>query len=244
MRASSSSPSHPGFGSGVRTLLTGPFYPQVTAGAACEDAAVELDPAAVLLTEPAERLEGRDLLIGLHGLGANEHDLFSLRPMLPAGLVFASLRAPVPHGAGWSWWRIDERSEEQHGADAGARAVLDWLDGLPPVRSVRVVGFSQGGAVALQLLRLAPERIERTAVLAGFVPTRSHPGDARLEALRPEVFWGRGDLDAVIPAHAITATEAWLFGHARLRARVYAGLGHEVSIEEIADTAAYLTPPA
>ena len=203
---------------------------------------MELDPAAVLLTEPAERLEGRDLLLGLHGLGGNEQDLFSLRPMLPRRLALAALRAPVQYGVGWSWWRVDERSEEQHDADSGALAVLRWLDGLPPVRSVRVVGYSQGGATALQLLRLAPERIARTAVLAGFVPTRTHAGDARLAELRPEVFWGRGDLDAVIPATAIRETEAWLFGHARLRARVYAGLGHAVSIEEIADTAAFLAP--
>lgn len=203
---------------------------------------MELDPAAVLLTEPIDRLEGRDLLVGLHGLGGNEHDIFSLRPMLPAGLAFASLRAPVRYGGGWSWWRVDERSEEQHDADRGARAVLAWLDALPAVRSIRVVGFSQGGATALQLLRLAPERFARTAVLAGFVATREHPGDARLESLRPEVFWGRGDLDAVIPAHAITETESWLFGHARMRARVYAGLGHAVSIEEITDTAAFLAP--
>ena len=182
--------------------------------------------------------------MGLHGLGGNEHDLFSLRPMLPISLALAALRAPVQYGGGWSWWRVDEREEEQHDAEAGARAVLGWLDSLPPVRSVRLLGYSQGGATALQLLRLAPDRIERTAVLAGFIPTRDHPGDARLAALRPEVFWGRGDLDSVIPAQAVTETEAWLFGHARLRARVYAGLGHEVSIEEIADTAAYLAPRA
>jgi phospholipase/carboxylesterase len=204
---------------------------------------MELDADAVLLTEPAGSLAGRDLLIGLHGIGATERDLFSLRPMLPAGLALASLRAPVRWGVGWSWWPTDGTAEEQHRAEEGAQAVLAWLDALPPLRSVRLVGFSQGGATALQLLRLAPERFVRTVVLAGFVPTRSHPGDARVAAVRPEVFWGRGDLDTVIPAAAVTATEAWLFSHTRLRARVYAGLGHSVSIEEITDAARYLTPP-
>jgi phospholipase/carboxylesterase len=204
---------------------------------------MELDGDAVLLSEPVERLADQDLLVGLHGLGATELDLFSLRPMLPPGLALASLRAPVRWGVGWSWWPIDADNEEQHGADEGARAVLAWLDALPPVRSVRLVGFSQGGATALQLLRLAPERFARTVVLAGFVPTRSHPGDDRVAAVRPEVFWGRGDLDGVIPAEAVAATETWLFGHTRLRARVYAGLGHSVSIEEIIDAAKFLTPP-
>jgi phospholipase/carboxylesterase len=204
---------------------------------------VELDADAVLLTEPLDRLEGRDLLVGLHGLGATEQDLFSLRPMLPPGLALASLRAPVRWGPGWSWWPLDADSDEQHRAEEGALAVLDWLDALPPVRSLRLVGFSQGGATALQLLRLAPDRFVRTVVLAGFVATRTHPNDDRVAAVRPEVFWGRGDLDAVIPADAISATEDWLFAHTRLRARVYAGLGHSVSIEEIADATAFLTPP-
>jgi phospholipase/carboxylesterase len=205
---------------------------------------VQLDTDAILLTEPVDRLAGRDLLVGLHGLGASEQDLFSLRPMLPPGLALASLRAPMRWGAGWSWWPLDFGKEEADGAEDGAKAVLAWLDSLPAVRSVRLVGFSQGGATALELLRLAPGRFVRTAVLAGFIPTRTHPGDAAVAAARPEVFWGRGDLDTVIPAHAISATEAWLFAHTRLRARVYAGLGHSVSIEEIADTAAFLLPQA
>jgi phospholipase/carboxylesterase len=162
--------------------------------------------------------------------------------MLPPGLALASLRAPVRWGPGWSWWPLDADSDEQHRAEEGALAVLDWLDALPPVRSLRLVGFSQGGATALGLLRRAPERFVRTAVLAGFVPTRSHPGDAHVAEVRPEVLWGRGDLDTVIPAEAVTETERWLFGHTRLKARVYAGLGHSVSIEEITDTARFLTP--
>jgi hypothetical protein len=35
-----------------------------------------------------------------------------------------------------------------------------------------------------------------------------------------------------------------LFTHTRLRARVYAGLGHSVSIEEITDAASFLRPPS
>lgn len=203
---------------------------------------MQLDADAVLSTEPLDALEGRDLLIGLHGLGASEQDLFSLRPMLPPGLLLASLRAPVPWGGGWSWWPVDSSREEADGAEDGARTVLAWLDGLPRVRSTRLVGFSQGGAIALELLRLAPDRFARTAVLAGFIPTRSHPGDGRVAELRPEVFWGRGDLDAVIPAEAIAETERWLFAHTRLTARVYAGLGHSVSIEEVTDAAQFLRP--
>ena len=203
---------------------------------------MELDTDAVLWTEPADQIGGRDLLVALHGLGASEQDLFSLRPMLPPGLAFASLRAPVRHGGGWSWWPLDFSREEADGADDAAGTVLAWLDTLPPLRSVRLVGFSQGGATALALLRRAPGRFVRTAVLAGFVPTRSHPGDAAVAAARPEVFWGRGDLDTVIPAVAVAETERWLFAHTRLKARVYAGLGHSVSIEEVADTAQFLAP--
>src|SRR5690606_39884769 len=111
-------------------------------------------------------------------------------------------------------------------------AVLGWLDTLE-FTSVSLVGFSQGGAIALQALRAAPERFAATVCLAGFVPTRDHPNDPELARLRPPVFWGRGTLDPVIPEQAIAFTQQWLPDHADADIRIYEGLGHAVSADEL-----------
>jgi len=107
------------------------------------------------------------------------------------------------------------------------------------------LGFSQGGLMALQLLRTRPERIAATVVLSGLIPPGEHPGDAALagassSASRPRVFWGRGDADQVIWPAAIERLAGWLPGHAEATIRVYPSLAHSVSEDEMNDVRAFL----
>ncbi len=209
--------------------------------AASVSMSLRIDHTATLWAGDAGDVAERGLLVLLHGLRSNERDLFSLRPMLGTGPVIASLRAPMDLGGGWGW-SDPQAPDAADRFEQSADAVLGWLDELPVAPSrIATLGFSQGGAVAVQLLRQSPGRVERTAMLAGMVPPREHPNDASLAESRPAVFWGRGDADPVIPQDAVRRSERWLFEHTAVRARVYAGLGHSVSIEEITDAAAFLT---
>lgn len=206
---------------------------------------LRIDAAAVRSAAPLETLEGRALTLVLHGFGADELDLLPIAPALGTEPAL-SLRAPVRYGPGWSWAPVDPAGPVRGaGLDEAAEAVLDWLDevesgplGRPD--SVRLLGFSQGGATALQLLRHAPERFAAVVLLSGFVSPGSHDGDAALAALRPPVFWGRGDADTVIPADAVERTGGWLAGHAAVTERVYPGLTHGIAPEELAEVAAFL----
>lgn len=208
------------------------------------------DSDAVWSVAPEERaaaLASRPLLILMHGRGSHERDLFSLVPMLPAEAVIVSLRAPLVLGDGFTWFPPAEPGmPSPEGAAASTAAVLDWLDGvesdLGTARSgpTWVLGFSQGGAMTSQLLRLAPERFDAYVNLSGFTIEGELPGDASLETLRPPVFWGRDLVDPMIPASAIERTEAWLPGHSTLTVRQYAGIGHSISAEELDDIRTFL----
>lgn len=202
-----------------------------------------IDPNAVLWSASEADRVGRPLLIVMHGLGSHEGDLFSLAPHLPLDPAIASLRAPLTEGDGWGWFPRGQGKggvESDH-ADAAARGVLAWLDGLPEQpTSIGLLGFSQGGAMALQLLRHAPDRFAFAVQLSGFVAGIDHAGDARLAELRPPVFWGRGTADDIIPAEAVDAAQAWLTEHSTLTERIYEGMGHSVSQPELADIVAYL----
>jgi phospholipase/carboxylesterase len=198
---------------------------------------MQIDPDAVLWSAPERERADRPLLVMLHGYGSYEGDLFGLAPALPLGPVVASVRAPLPAGPGFAWFPLTFETpiaEHSANADAAARAVLDWLDTVTAA-SVGLLGFSQGGAVALQLLRLAPERFSYAVMLSGFAVGTDHAGDAALAAARPPVFWGRGTLDRVIPPAAITLTEEWLPAHSTLTSRVYNDLAHGVSNDELRD---------
>ena len=64
--------------------------------------------------------------------------------------------------------------------------------------------------------------------------------DALTEA-RPHVFWGRGTNDQVIPQALVAHTAEWLPAHSELSGRVYTGLTHSISEEELRDVRAFLT---
>ncbi|WP_022893944.1 alpha/beta hydrolase [Agromyces subbeticus] len=204
---------------------------------------VRIDDDAVLWSASTADRAGRPLLVLLHGYNSNEGDLFGLTPYLPLAPAVASLRAPTFTGYGHAWFPLSDDGVELSidGADLATTAVIDWLDRVAPdAASVGLLGFSQGGAMALELLRRAPERFAFAVSLAGFALPGRREGDERMSQLQPPVFWGRGTTDEVIPAASVARTQAWLPEHAALDERIYEGLGHSVSELELADAAAFL----
>lgn len=204
---------------------------------------VRVDDEAVLWSASAADREGRPLLLLLHGYNSNEGDLFGLAPYLPLEPAIASLRAPIFTGYGHAWFPLPADGVELsvEGADAATDAILDWLDrAAPDAISVGLLGFSQGGAMALELLRRAPERFAFAVSLAGFALPGERDGDERMSQLAPPVFWGRGTADGVIPASSVARTQSWLPAHSTLDERIYEGIGHSVSDRELADVAAFI----
>lgn len=205
---------------------------------------VSIDPTATRWA-PGERAE-KPLLVLLHGYGADEHDLFGLVPYLPEGLAIASVAAPLTPPwpmPGRSWYPIDSlTTRDAAGITTAAEALLAWLDDeAADAASVALLGFSQGAAVSLQALRLAPERIAAVAALSGYAAPGALPNDEALREQRPPVFWGRGTHDDVIPAHLIDHTAQWLPDHSELSGRVYQGLTHSISEQELADVRIFLS---
>ncbi|MEA9998200.1 MULTISPECIES: alpha/beta hydrolase [unclassified Cryobacterium] len=216
-------------------------------GAPASDAPA-IDPGAVLWSASEADRVGRPLLLILHGYGSHEGDLFSLAPHLPLKPVLAALRAPLPVGDGWAWFPIgvpgadvNPSAPSATAVEAATDSVLAWLDALVvPPASVGLLGFSQGGAMALQLLRQAPDRFAFAVQLSGFVAGAPQPGDAELAERPVPVFWGRGTADPVIQADAVGRTQAWLPGHSVLTERIYEGMGHSISQGELSDIVGFL----
>lgn len=203
---------------------------------------LRLDRDAVLWSAGEADRVGRPRLILLHGYASDEADLFGISAYLPLEPVIASLRAPIPEGPGFAWFsRFTNVSGDPLAANANAAAgaVLDWIDEQDDVPT-GLLGFSQGGAMALQLMRLAPERFDFAVVLSGFAVQGAEDGDAVLAARRPPVFWGRGTHDDTIPSTSIARAEEWLPDHSSLDARIYEGLGHGISPLELGDISSFI----
>ncbi|MFT8636866.1 MAG: dienelactone hydrolase family protein [Pseudoclavibacter sp.] len=185
------------------------------------------------------------LVVLLHGYGTDQHDLVPLiEGMVPPSAAWASLRGPRELTFGGAEWFPIETLVAPAASDlaAAAAAIWDWLDAHGSGRRIVPIGFSQGGVMALELLRERPGRVAAAAVLSGFAAAPVRPGDAVLADHPAPVFWGRGDQDDVIPAVLVAWTAQWLPAHARLDAHRYPGLPHGISPAEVADLAAFLRP--
>ncbi|WP_405371985.1 MULTISPECIES: alpha/beta hydrolase [unclassified Microbacterium] len=206
---------------------------------------VSLDPDAVRWSASETDRPGRPLLVLLHGYGSHEEDLFGLAPHLPPAFVVASVRAPFAPRfpmPGHSWFAIDGvQSRDPAEVQASTDSVLTWLDavrGDAPL--VGMLGFSQGGVIALQALRTRPHDIDFVVNLSGYAFPEPHEGDESLAEVRPPVFWGRGARDGVITPPFVEHTALWLPDHVDLSGRVYAELAHAVSTDELDDVRVFL----
>src|SRR3954452_20017585 len=108
----------------------------------------------------------------LHGYGSNERDLVALASVVPDGMPWASLRAPIEvTPGGHAWFRITTPGHPDPSAVTEASdSIWAWGDAvLPQTASVVPIGFSQGGLMATELLRTEPARVLAPVVLGGFV---------------------------------------------------------------------------
>ena len=202
-----------------------------------------IDAGLVQWTRNGAERTGTPLLVTMHGVGSNERDLLGLAPALPSAWTMASLRAPMPWGQGFSWYPLGTPgSPALEPVDAAVAEVLAWIDSVAADHPrIGLLGFSQGGSMALQLLRARPAAFAFALSLSGFlVPGVTDSRDEVVAEVRPRVFLGHGDLDPVIPADATARTQAWAAVHTTVTDRTYEGLPHAVSAAELSDVAAFI----
>lgn len=202
-----------------------------------------IDTNLVQWSAPAGERSGKHLLVALHGFNGNENTLQALAADLPDDIVIATPRGPRESPNGFAW--IDLSQQDPHvrndQLNESAEAVIEFVDSLGgDYSSVGLLGFSMGGALAVQLLRHAPEKFAYAVSLAGFVVTVDNPGDEAMAAKKPAVFWGTGAEDGMASPEFLENVGNWLKAHSDLEHHHYEGLGHATSPEELKDVAAFI----
>jgi len=191
------------------------------------------------------------MVVLLHGLGADEQDLFGLAPWLDPRLLVISARAP--HEAqpmGHSWFDIDfdevpPRIEFQHVVESRSAILVLVAEtaeayGGDPSR-VWLVGFSQGASMAAACALARPEVLRGIVAHSGRLARRAVPTLPAPALAGFPVLWQHGRADPVVPV---------AFGH---EARDLLGglgmgvdyreypIGHEISEESLRDLCGWLT---
>lgn len=183
------------------------------------------------------------IVVLLHGYGANEQDLPSLMNYLPGEFPWVSLRAPLDAGNGGFAWSpiITPGNPRAEDIEPATERIWNWIDAkLPKTAPLILIGFSQGGLMATQLLRTRPSRILGTVVLAGFTLGAEQPADKELVAKKPKVIYCRGLQDQVISPATALRTLGWLKAHTDVQVETYDGLGHSIDERVMADVSKYV----
>jgi len=142
-------------------------------------------------------------LVLLHGWGADAHDLLPVGKLLTEGLKdrfeIVSLSAPQPHpsGSGKQWYPLYPHEWEEV-----PNAVIDLEKRLNnlcfkriPLNKTWILGFSQGGAMALELA--TRNKFEGVFALSSY----PHPEWKPLKDMSP-IFLCHGELDQIVPKSA------------------------------------------
>ena len=184
----------------------------------------------------------QQLMLLFHGVGATALDLVPLGRVLAGEFPQAfivSVAAPAPSGSGEGrqWFSVMDISEQNRPARvAAALAAFDaevarWQKEAGVTRdAVALIGFSQGGIMALESTRDRPAIAGRVVSIAGrfaLLPESPNP-DTTLHMFH-------GKLDPVIPyGFTVEAAQHLVAIGADITADVIPHLGHQIN-EDVAD---------
>jgi phospholipase/carboxylesterase len=193
--------------------------------------------------------QARQLVVFLHGYGADGNDLIDIgrawQGLLPDA-AFVSPHAPRPCGQspmGREWFPLTFRdpNERWTGVNAAAPALDAFLDAelvrrhLSP-SALALVGFSQG---TMMSLHVGLRRAVRPAAIVGYSGMLVTPEvDAEMERFaseirsRPPVLLAHGDSDELIPVQALFHAAQGLSAlEVPVEFHVSAGVGHGIDQE-------------
>jgi phospholipase/carboxylesterase len=192
------------------------------------------------------------LLVLMHGVGSHEEDLFGLADGVPARFHVVSLRAPFALARdAFAWFvfdvlpggarRIDTTQEAASRAAVAqtVNALAEQL-GVPPARTV-LGGFSQGGIMALSLLRTRPGLLAGALVLHSRLLPEVDALAAPPHQLAGKALWvSHGLQDEVIPLASARAIRDRLAATpVALTYREFPG-GHGIHPDELRAAMAWL----
>ncbi len=205
-----------------------------------------------LVSQPKVEASTPPLLLLLHGVGSNEHDLFGLVPYLDKRFLIISVRAPNTLGPGsYAWFEVDLTPQgpviNPAQAEASRKALITFLDEAVNAydadpKQIYLMGFSQGAIMSASVALTRPQLVAGAVLMSGRILPEIQPLIASNEGLSGLPFLVvHGTADMVLPISYGRASRQLLSSlPVELTYHEYR-IGHEVSQESLADVTAWLS---
>ena len=200
---------------------------------------------------PAPGRPLRQLVVLLHGYGADGKDLLGLAPFFARLLPDAEFMAPnAPErcdmGFGYQWFPIAnlDRATMAAGLRKAGPILDSFLDEALAARNLKpeqlaLIGFSQGTMMALDRVLRRPDGVAAVAGFSGMVAGEATPIPAAPR--HAPVLLVHGNADPVVPFERLTESETSL-KHAGFPVETLSrpGLGHGIDAEGALAAARFL----
>ncbi len=209
-------------------------------------------PLVHLVRQPLMVAGAPPLLLLLHGVGSNEHDLFELAPFLDKRFLIISVRAPNTLGSGsYAWFEVNFTPQgpviHPEQAEASRETLITFIKeaittySADPKR-VYLMGFSQGAIMSASVALTRPELVAGAALMSGRILPEIQPLIASHEELSGFPFLVvHGTADMVLPISYGRASREILSSlPVDLTYHEYP-MGHEVSQTSLRDVTAWLS---
>jgi len=208
-------------------------------------------PLVHLVRQPIIEAGTPPLLLLLHGIGSNEHDLYGLAPFLDKRFLIISVRAPNKLGPGsYAWFEVDFTPQgpviKPEQAESSHKTLIIFLKeaitayGADP-KQVYLMGFSQGAIMSASVALIQPELVAGAVLMSGRIPLEIRQLIASNEELSGFPFLVvHGTADMVLPiTYGRDSRELLSSLPVDLTYHEYP-MGHEVSQESLRDVTAWL----
>ncbi len=195
--------------------------------------------------------ENPPLLILLHGIGADENDLFGIAPFLDERFFIASLRAPytLPYG-GFAWFELYiEPGNVSINVKQFQESHAKLLEFIPEIvrehnldaERVFLCGFSQGAMMSLSCVLSEPEKFAGLVAMSGRSAPEMLPDEGDFERLKDfPILVTHGLYDPMLPIENGRATNEMLSRlPVDLEYKEYP-MAHEISQESLGDVSGWL----
>lgn len=209
-------------------------------------------PLVYLVRQPKIETDTPPLLLLLHGIGSNEHDLYGLVPFLDERFLIISVRAPITLGPGsYAWFEADFTPQgpviNPEQAEASRKTLIAFLNEAVTAYSadpnrVYLMGFSQGAIMSASVALTQPELVAGVVLMSGRILPEIQPLIASNEELNGLPFLVvHGTADMVLSISYGHANRELLSSlPVELTYHEYS-MGHEVSQESLSEVTAWLS---
>jgi phospholipase/carboxylesterase len=183
--------------------------------------------------------DARAAVVLLHGRGGSADDILSLAGALRQN----DLAYVAPQAPGHTWYPesfmapLEQNEPYLSQSLATLAAIVNDLAGRSIASDrVALIGFSQGGCLALEFAARNPKRYAGVAGLsAGLIGPPGLTRDCPGSLAGTPVFLGCSDIDRHIPLDRVrVSTQVLTAMNATVTERIYPGMGHTINQDEIA----------